>query len=118
MSAGLTGPIVAHAALVNVPREPGSYQPGTAIGTMVNSFASHASSHFRFGMKSANPRPWRIYNELRLRRRQNLGLNGIFSRRVPQCGQAISLNVAETLVNAKLIETFKRPRPLAGILVQ
>ncbi len=48
MSAGLAGPIVTHAALVNAPREPGSYQPGTAIGTMVNRIASHASSHFRF----------------------------------------------------------------------
>lgn len=118
MSADLAAPIVTHAALVDVPREPGSDQPGTAIGTIVNSFASHASSHSVFGMKPGNPRPWRFYNELRLRRRQNLGLNSIFSRRVPQCDQAISLNAAETPVNAKLIETFERPRPASGILVQ
>jgi len=45
MSAGFAGPIVTHAALVNVPREPGSNQPGAAIGAMVNSLPTHASSH-------------------------------------------------------------------------
>jgi hypothetical protein len=60
MSASVTRPKIAHAVLVDIPRQRGGYQRGAAIRTMVKRVMTHATPQLMEG----SSRQWQLYNEL------------------------------------------------------
>jgi hypothetical protein len=107
VATGVTVPKITHAPLIDIPRNPSGYEHRTAVGAMVKSVSSHASS--------THTRIRRFYKLL-----SNRG--GSITNNVHTKGKTL-MSLATTPsaaggVNNLLSETVKALRPPHSILLQ